>query len=73
MKKELTLKQQIENKVGTRFSDIAGKERFNTELSFCLQHIDRNPQLKKATVQSNIQAVLNIALTGLTLNPVLKY
>lgn len=60
-------------KIEDRFVDIAGKDNFEKELSFALQHIAKNKQLQKATVESNIQAVYNVALTGLSLNPTLKY
>ena len=60
-------------KIEDRFVDIAGKDNFQKELSFALQHIAKNKQLQKATVESNIQAVYNVALTGLSLNPTLKY
>jgi len=66
------LKELIESKIRDRFVELTDSKTFETELSFALQHINKNPQLKKATAQSNIQAVLNIAQTGLTLNPVMK-
>ena len=66
------LKELIESKVKQRFIELTDSKTFETELSFALQHINKSPQLKKATAQSNIQAVLNIAQTGLTLNPVMK-
>ena len=46
---------------------------FMRELSFALQHLTNNPYLQKCDPQSILKAVLNIAQTGLTLNPVLKY
>jgi recombination protein RecT len=67
------LKQGIEKSIGERFAQLTSKETFQTELSFALQHINKNPYLKKATFESNVQAVLNIAQTGLTLNPVMKF
>jgi len=73
METQTTLKDQISNNIKRRFIELTDSKTFDTELSFALQHIERNPQLKKATVESNILAVLNIAQTGLTLNPVLKH
>lgn len=73
MERQITLKDQISNQVKTRFVELTDSKTFKTELSFALQHINKNAQLKKATVESNIQAVLNVAQTGLSLNPVLKY
>lgn len=70
---ELALKEQITDKVMKRFIELTDKKTFDTELSFGLQHINRNPQLKKATAESNIMAILNVAQTGLSLNPTLKY
>lgn len=67
------LKQGIESSIGERFAQLTSKEDFQKELSFALQHIGKNPYLKKATFESNVQAVLNIAQTGLTLNPVMKF
>lgn len=68
----ITLKERISNKVKADFVKLTNEETFKKELSFALQHINKNSQLKKATAESNMQAVLNIAQTGLTLNPVLK-
>lgn len=73
MSNEIALKDCITNGVMKRFVELTDQKTFDTELSFALQHINRSPQLKKSTVQSNILAVLNIAQTGLSLNPVLKY
>lgn len=70
---QLALKDVITSKVGQRFIELTDTKTFETELSFALQHINKNPQLKKATFESNVMAVLNIAQTGLSLNPVLKY
>ena len=49
------------------------KEQFNKEASFAIQHLAKNPYLQKASKTSILQSVLNIAQTGLTLNPVSKY
>lgn len=72
MSNEIALKEQITNGVMERFVELTDRKTFDIELSFALQHINKSPQLKKATAQSNILAVLNIAQTGLSLNPVLK-
>lgn len=73
MSTELSLKDTITNGVMKRFVELTDQKTFDTELSFALQHINKNSQLQKSTAQSNILAVLNIAQTGLSLNPVLKY
>lgn len=70
---ELALKNKIETAIGKRFAELTNEQTFQKELSFALQHINKNPQLKNATFESNVQAVLNIAQTGLTLNPVMKF
>ncbi|MAG87314.1 MAG: hypothetical protein CMB97_08100 [Flavobacteriaceae bacterium] len=71
---ELTiLKDKITSNVMERFIELTDKTTFDTELSFALQHIKKNPQLSKATLESNVMAVLNVAQTGLSLNPTLKY
>lgn len=49
------------------------KERFAKEASFALQTYSANGLLQKCTKESLLSAIYNIALTGLTLNPVLKY
>ncbi len=54
MSGEITLKDQITNKVCERFIELTDKKTFDIELSFALQHINKNPQLKKATVESNV-------------------
>lgn len=43
------------------------------ECSFALQAINRSSQLKKCSIESKQSAILNIAQTGLTLNPIYKY
>lgn len=48
-------------------------EGFKKEVSFALQHIDKNPYLLKCTQKSILKAVMNVAQIELTLNPVLKY
>lgn len=46
---------------------------FNKEISFALQVLSANPFLKTCTHDSIIRAVLNVAQTGLSLNPTLRY
>lgn len=47
-------------------------EQFNKEAGFAMQVIQNNPYLEKMDKQSILNAVINVALTGLTLNPELK-
>lgn len=42
------------------------------EISFALQHINKNQKLRECTGESMLAAVVNIANIGLTLNPVAK-
>lgn len=72
MERQVTLKETISSAIKNRFVDLTDKQTFEKELSFAVQHIEKNPVLKKATIESNIAAVLNVAQTGLTLNPVQK-
>lgn len=46
---------------------------FNKEVSFAIQHFTKNTYLQKCSAESALKAVMNIAQTGLTLNPVSKY
>lgn len=46
---------------------------FNREASFAIQILTANPYLAKSEARTIINSVVNIALTGLTLNPALKY
>lgn len=49
------------------------KEVFQKEVSFAVQILRGNPYMQKCTGNSVLKAVLNVAQTGLSLNPVLKY
>lgn len=42
------------------------------EISFAIQHFNKNPKLLETTFESRLAAVVNIANIGLTLNPVAK-
>lgn len=60
------------SRIKNSFVTLSNEETFDKEVSFALQHISKNSQLKKATLESNLQAVMNVAQIGLSLNPVLK-
>jgi recombination protein RecT len=49
------------------------KMNFNREAGFAIQILCNNPYLLKCDPESVKHAVVNVALTGLTLNPALKY
>jgi len=51
------------------FIQLADDKTFIRELSFALQLINKNPQLLKCDIDSIKASVLNVAQTGLTLNP----
>ncbi len=46
---------------------------FAREVSFAIQILVNNPHLQKADSKTILKSVLNVAQTGLTLNPVMKY
>lgn len=66
MNKEYQITAQRMQQVGLE------KEEVLKEISFALQIINKSSQLKRASSESKQAAVLNVAQTGLTLNPVLK-
>ena len=55
------------------FCNIETPENFEREVSFALQVINSNKTLAKCSSDSLLRAVINIANTGLTLNPALKF
>lgn len=58
--------------IKNRFIELADPETFKKEASFALQHFNKNPYLNQATTESKLEAVLNVAQVGLSLNPVKK-
>jgi len=61
--------------LATRKNDIMqlmDKAAFTRELAFAAQSINSNDKLKQADRNSILQAVFNVALTGLSLNPISK-
>lgn len=66
--------QKVEfQQVETKMISLLGKETVQKEISFAMQAIHNNSQLQKCTKESQQKAVFNIATTGLSLNPVLKW
>ena len=49
------------------------KMNFNREAGFAIQILTNNPYLMKCDANSVKDAIVNVALTGITLNPALKY
>lgn len=67
------LKDEIEfSKIESRFTELTDKDTFTKELSFAVQAFDKNTYLSSSTVNSKLSAILNVAQTGLTLNPIKK-
>jgi len=54
-----------------RFEDVSDLD-FQKEVGFAIQALSENTYLQKASHESILKSVYNVALTGLTLNPVLK-
>lgn len=55
------------------FESVKSNVDFNREANFALQILESNQYLQKARPESIKNAIVNISLTGLTLNPALKY
>lgn len=56
-----------------RMSELVNKDILEREVSFAMQAINASSGLQNCSKESLQKAVYNIALTGLSLNPVLKY
>jgi len=56
-----------------RFVQLVDETTFLKEASFAVQAFNKNKYLNKSTDASKLLAVMNVAQTGLSLNPVLKY
>lgn len=62
----------IQQKLMDRMTDFLSREQVTKEISFAVQIIAKNKQLKQASANSTLQAILNVSQIGLTLNPVMK-
>lgn len=58
------------DKIQDKFLELVDEKTFKKECSFALQAFAKNNYLASATTESKLQSVLNVAQTGLTLNPV---
>ena len=56
----------------TKFMAITNPERAKVELGFAAQLIQTSKQLQECTSDSIMNAVINIARTSITINPVMK-
>lgn len=59
-------------KVESRFIELTDKQTWEREKSFAIQHFRRNPKLIGGNPQSILEAIMNVANVGLTLNPASK-
>jgi len=68
---------QVTNKdmeaVKLKMTSLISKEKLDREISFAMQAINSSEKLRECSKESLQKAVYNIALTGLSLNPVLKF
>lgn len=59
-------------KIKSRFLEVVDEKTYNREIIFAKQAFDGNDTLQKCTSESIRNAIVNIALTGATLNPALQ-
>ncbi len=67
------IKQEDFKAVENRMLELIPKDTLKREISFAMQAINNSTGLQNCSKESLQKAVYNIALTGLSLNPVLKY
>jgi recombination protein RecT len=70
-KKQLPIWQQQLNSGYTKFVSL-NPEKAKNELGFAMQIFQGNQSLQKCSPQSILDAVVNVARTSITLNPVMK-
>ena len=61
-----------EKKIKDRFLEVVDEKDYNREINFAIQAIRGNDLLQKCDEQSIRNAIVNVALTGATLNPALQ-
>jgi len=71
--KALPVYEQEVRAIKERFVQIAGEENYLREANFAMQLIQGNSVLAACKPESIRNAVLNVALCGITLNPALQY
>ena len=68
------MKKEELNILLPKYKEVGFPEaKFNQEISFAWQSYNSNPLLQKCTKESILASVYNVALTSLSLNPVLKH
>jgi len=74
MSQQLTvLHKQFYTSIQKDFTKQLDVEAFQKEVNFAIQIFKGNSYLQKCDQKSVLDAILNVSLTGLTLNPVLNY
>lgn len=58
-----------DKKIKERFLEVVSEKDYNREINFAIQAIRGNESLQKCDEQSIRNAIVNVALTGATLNP----
>jgi len=61
-----------DKKIKDRFLEVVSERDYNREINFAIQAIRGNELLQKCDEQSIRNAIVNVALTGATLNPALQ-
>jgi recombination protein RecT len=61
-----------DKKIKERFLEIVDEKTYNKEIIFAKQAFDGNDALQKCTINSIRNSIVNIALTGASLNPALQ-
>lgn len=64
--------RQLVSRAKQGFESVGNSDEFNREAQFAIQILSENDYLRKCTPDSIRNAVVNIALCGVTLNPALK-
>lgn len=62
----------IADKLEERMTEFLDRKDFLREVSFATQIIKKGKQLQRASSQSALEAIMNVAQVGLTLNPVMR-
>lgn len=59
--------------VRERFEKIGSSLQFSKEVAFATQSVQKNPILMRCNPMTVVASLLNVSLTGITLNPILGY
>lgn len=65
--------EEIQKALSPKLKEIGiSNETMAKEISFAVQHVNKNPKLKQADGTSVMQSIMNVCQVGLSLNPVKK-